>query len=299
MSSQSRPESNPVKGKSPGSSAEYTILTRCLPSFDPALLPDEEQTSPRAQSAGLKPPLEHDATLDQGDSEDELDLLASADSMDEPPSVSPSKELRHDPTQAPAALPIAVSVNNSESKQFGGEDSGMESEHYREARTNITHSPKTPSQDAPATVSPQAVFIPSTSSPSLQQTPRSSIVIPTPSEPALSMGRYNLELPPQPDIPQMTATPALHHTLKSDYPLPPLQSLPPEFNRKKSTKRKKDRDRSDKSQKDDILPMGINRWNAMLSANPVYKRMSKSAKCLSSKDWSVSPPVYHTRAFWN
>lgn len=262
---------------------------------------DDERTSVRAHIANQKP--SKDTTMDHADSEDELDLLASTDSLDRPPSSSPSKELSDEATQAPVPPTTAVRGDNGELKQPADEDTGMEDvdlaqepEHDPEARTHIARQPmQNASKDAPATVSPQAIFVPSTSSPSFQQTPRSSIVIPTPAEPALSVDRYKVELPQQPEIPQAAATPALHHALKSDYPLPPLQSLPPEFNRKKSNKRKKDRDRGDKSQKDDILPMGVNRWTAMLTANPVYKRMSKSAKCLSSKDWSASAIVACTR----
>ncbi|KAH6918710.1 hypothetical protein BKA70DRAFT_1176245 [Coprinopsis sp. MPI-PUGE-AT-0042] len=254
---------------------------------------DEEPTSARARNTSRKPSQDpRDANVEPDDSEDELDLLAS-DSMDQPPSSSPSRELGVEPTQVTSPPPNGAKSDTRDSKQSGDEEGGMEDVDIRQESEPGREPPAPPpmqmtSQDAPTTVSPQAIFVPSTSSPSFQHAPRSSIVIPTPAEPALSMDRYNVDLPQQPEIPQATTSPTLHHSLKSDYPLPPLQSLPPEFNRKKSTKRKKDRDRGDKSQKDDALPMGINRWTAMLTANPVYKRMSKSAKCLSSKDWSIA-----------
>lgn len=77
------------------------------------------------------------------------------------------------------------------------------------------------------------------------------------------------------------------------YYLPPLSSLPSEFNRKgKPQKRKKDRERekstSDNGKKDDWVPLGLVRWQALLNVNPVHKRLSKATKCVLTRDWVVS-----------
>lgn len=75
-----------------------------------------------------------------------------------------------------------------------------------------------------------------------------------------------------------------------DYPLPPLSLLPPEFTRKaKSSKRKRNPEKEVKKEKDrDELPLGIHRWNASILANPVWRRVARSTKCLSTKEWSAS-----------
>jgi hypothetical protein len=88
------------------------------------------------------------------------------------------------------------------------------------------------------------------------------------------------------------------HQIQSNYSLPPLKYLPPEYNRKtRSTKlqrkREKEREkyegRRDRDfSRDDWIPMGLNRWAATVSANPVYKRVSRASKCLSTRDWAVS-----------
>lgn len=112
-----------------------------------------------------------------------------------------------------------------------------------------------------------------------------SIVIPAPLEPSLSSDQFNnTAIAPFPDHgPAAAQTSASVLQFKMEYPLPHSSILPPEFNRKKTSKRKKDR--SDK--KGDDLPMGLNRWAATLTANPVYHRLRRSTKCLSTKDWTV------------
>ncbi|TFK76575.1 hypothetical protein BDN72DRAFT_852844 [Pluteus cervinus] len=84
------------------------------------------------------------------------------------------------------------------------------------------------------------------------------------------------------------------HQYSPDYDLPPLKSLPAEFNRKgklkQQRKREKEREKgeSKKEYKEEWFPLGLNRWAATIGANPVYKRVSRATKCLSSKDWAIA-----------
>lgn len=75
------------------------------------------------------------------------------------------------------------------------------------------------------------------------------------------------------------------------YTMPPLNVLPPEFQRKKPSrqqrKRDKDKDRVE-SKKEDWIPLGMNKWRALLRANPAWKHVAKSSKSLTTKDWNVS-----------
>ena len=70
------------------------------------------------------------------------------------------------------------------------------------------------------------------------------------------------------------------------YPLPPLHLLPMEFEKKKPSKRSK-RDKGGDAKKEEWQPMGLNRWAAVLRANPVHLKLSRATKCLSTRDWSV------------
>jgi chromatin modification-related protein VID21 len=73
------------------------------------------------------------------------------------------------------------------------------------------------------------------------------------------------------------------------YTLPPLKALPPEFHRKGKQRqsRKRDKDKIDGKSSQEWTPLGLNKWSAMLRANPVHKRVNKSTKCLSTREWNV------------
>lgn len=76
--------------------------------------------------------------------------------------------------------------------------------------------------------------------------------------------------------------------LKSpDYTLPPLKTLPMEYNRKGKPKPSKKRDRDRGDGKQEWQPLGLAKWNAILRANPIHKKISKASKCLNTKDWDV------------
>ena len=120
---------------------------------------------------------------------------------------------------------------------------------------------------------------------------REDIIIPVPLNPIggqvyhidTSVASESLEPPISP----------VHYRQQYDpqYRMPPLSILPAEFSRKtKTTKRKKEkeRDKSDsKKDRDEILPMGVSRWGATVLANPVWKRVSRATKCLSTREWGV------------
>ena len=80
------------------------------------------------------------------------------------------------------------------------------------------------------------------------------------------------------------------------YSLPPLKSLPAEYNRKnksKQRKREKEREKNDaKRDSNDWTPVGLNKWAATINANPVWKKVSRATKCLSSREWAVSLPFF-------
>ena len=82
--------------------------------------------------------------------------------------------------------------------------------------------------------------------------------------------------------------------IQAQYSLPPVDSLPAEFQRKAKSSRQKKREKDKEKDKIDSkghqewAPMGVNKWGAVLRANPVSKRVSRAVKCLSTHDWNVS-----------
>ena len=120
-----------------------------------------------------------------------------------------------------------------------------------------------------------------------------SLLIPTPTSPAPALPDFsfgdtdgeNVEEPVQ-----QSPAETQHHHFNPNYNLPPLRALPPEYLRKgKSSKqKKKDKDKTDnKGGKEEWTPLGFAKWGAIIRANPIYKRVSRANKCLSTKDWSV------------
>lgn len=124
-----------------------------------------------------------------------------------------------------------------------------------------------------------------------------SLLIPTPTSPAPALPDFSfgdadgesLEEPLQATV----STEIRHHHYNPNYNLPPLKALPPEYLRKgKSSKqKKKDKDKADtKGSKEEWAPLGFAKWGAIIRANPMYKKVSKATKCLSTKDWGVRVP---------
>ncbi|KAG2061308.1 hypothetical protein BDR06DRAFT_986313 [Suillus hirtellus] len=131
-----------------------------------------------------------------------------------------------------------------------------------------------------------------------------SLLIPTPTspvtDPAFSFDEAESE-PPE-ETPSTISTPVdaprfpnqqhHHHHFNPAYSLPPIKSLPPEYLRKgksaKQKKRDKERDKADGKIKDEWTPMGLTKWGATIRANPVWKKVSRATKCLSTRDWGVA-----------
>lgn len=89
---------------------------------------------------------------------------------------------------------------------------------------------------------------------------------------------------------------------RQEYSLPPLSILPAEFQRRSASgrhRKKRDKDRHERAgdkgdgRKDDWTPIGINKWGAILRANPVWKKLSKASKCVSTHEWNVCS-LFHT-----
>ena len=120
---------------------------------------------------------------------------------------------------------------------------------------------------------------------------REDIVIPVPLNPSANQV-YHIDTLAAPKSLEPSISP-VHYRQQYDpqYKIPSLSILPAEFSRKtRTTKRKKERerDKSDgKRDRDDVLPMGVSRWGATVLANPVWKRVSRATKCLSTREWGV------------
>lgn len=123
-----------------------------------------------------------------------------------------------------------------------------------------------------------------------------SLLIPTPTSPAAdpAFSFYETESEPSEEVLPAAITPVdaqRHHHFNPAYTLPPIKSLPPEYLRKgksvKQKRRDKERDKVDGKYKDEWTPMGLTKWGATIRANPIWKKVSRATKSLSTRDWGV------------
>lgn len=103
-------------------------------------------------------------------------------------------------------------------------------------------------------------------------------------------------VPPSKEV-ESTAATLLRSGTHAKYSLPPLKLLPAEYSRKnksKQRKREKEKEKNDaKRDTNDWTPMGLNKWAATINANPVWKKVSRATKCLTSREWAVSLYFWH------
>jgi chromatin modification-related protein VID21 len=89
-------------------------------------------------------------------------------------------------------------------------------------------------------------------------------------------------------------------SLGRKYTLPPAKSLPMDQQRrlklgKNQRKKDKEKDKGAENRKDnteDWTPLGINKWGVTIKTNPLWKRVSRATKTMSTRDWNVSPSLY-------
>lgn len=97
---------------------------------------------------------------------------------------------------------------------------------------------------------------------------------------------YDLDSDPFHPLPESSVEDDPH--VNPQYPLPPLSVLPADFIRKaKPIRRKKEKDSKRDKERDDAMPLGLARWGATANTNPLYKRVARATKCLSTKEWAV------------
>ena len=260
-----------VKPPSPAKS-DHNLSTDELQTGADVLSPKDVSESPL---------LNNKTTVEESDEDnDELDLIGSSAFSTEGERRQVYSEIGQD-----ASLQVPHPVSTAEEaviEENLDNDDNMQDDPYGESSS--THSPKNESMD----VSQDDVDV-ALQKPAMVDI-RKDIVIPIPLKATGQV--YHIDALAAPKSPEPPVSP-VHYRQQYDpqYKLPPLSVLPAEFSRKtKTTKRKKERerDKSDgKKDRDEVLPMGVSRWGATVLANPVWKRVSRATKCLSTREWGV------------
>ena len=89
-------------------------------------------------------------------------------------------------------------------------------------------------------------------------------------------------------------------SLNRNYTLPFAKSLPLDQQRRlklgKSLRKKDKVPETRKDGIDDWTPLGINKWGVSIRANPLWKRVSRATKTMSTRDWNVC--ILSCSEFW-
>ncbi len=96
-------------------------------------------------------------------------------------------------------------------------------------------------------------------------------------------------LPPPPaEPPKPTVAPLDLLYTAPVYTLPSFSALPAEYIRKGRPKqsRKREKEKGD-GKAQEWTPLGLNKWGAVIRANPVHTKLSKATKCVNTRDWMV------------
>ncbi|KAI6151055.1 hypothetical protein BKA82DRAFT_15598 [Pisolithus tinctorius] len=218
------------------------------------------------------------------------------------PSRSPSRHISPQPNQSvPHRSPSQPSLHPVPSPEppIIGDTEGEEV-----VLVEAVETPQVAREPSPRSISPSS-FILDHKEPEPQQpmiihtavdvaTLHPALLIPTPTSPALTAPVFSFESSEPEPTADSPSTPVQaeisRHHFSPDYTLPPPKFLPPNFVRKgKSSKqRKRDKDRAESKTKEEWTPLGFVKWGASIRANPIHKKVSRAAKCLSTRDWGVA-----------
>lgn len=272
------------------SSHDELDLVRAYSSADEMDLDDddlEEEQPPRkrsrhSSSSAFSP---HDVKEEDDDGPDELDLLSSPSRP--PPPAPRSREGGVGMESPPKAAVTSPDVSASPPRPMRVDDAGVSGLH---GRPSGWHGPPTA-----ITLDPGPSFQPSVYVPHISSLSHGAPAIPLPAPwtadaPAFTFPAETDDLLLSPRRPPHP--PHAHQAAKTPYTLPALKVLPAEYSKKgkgsKGRKREKEREKAPEGRREDWAPMGANKWGATIRANPAWKRIGRSSKCVSSREWSVS-----------
>jgi chromatin modification-related protein VID21 len=162
------------------------------------------------------------------------------------------------------------------------------------SQTEVQPLPPTTLARAPVLALPPSAFI-------LPPKPSTEVFIPATLAPVGESPQYSLDLvttEPRSLITSEWLNPEF--SLNRNYTLPSAKSLPLDQQRrlklgKSLRKKEKEKDKGPESRKDatdDWMPLGINKWGVTIKANPLWKRVSRATKTMTTRDWNVSIPSY-------
>jgi len=233
----------------------------------PAVQSDEDSKSEELASPVMSEIIALEEDMD-------VDVVGEPDAeADEPPVLSPER--------SQSALPLTPQASQPEVQ----------------LSPSPSPSPSPPSSPPPPppTLVPAPILALPPSAFILPPKPSTEVFIPATLAPVGESPQYALELATV-EPRSLTTSEWLNpeFSLNRNYTLPPAKSLPPDQQRRlklgKSQRRKDKGFESRKDGTDDWMPLGINKWGVTIKANPLWKRVSRATKTMTTRDWNVSIP---------
>ncbi len=126
--------------------------------------------------------------------------------------------------------------------------------------------------------------------------PSTEVFIPAALAPIGESPQYSLDVvTAEPRSPNTNEWLNPEFSLNRSYTLPHAKFLPLDQQRrlklgKTLRKKEKEKDKTPESRKDGIddwTPLGISKWGVTIRANPLWKRVSRATKTMSTRDWNV------------
>ncbi|KAL0571234.1 chromatin modification-related protein VID21 [Marasmius crinis-equi] len=281
------------------------LVEEVMPIATPAIEIPVEVERPLAESETLEPSIELDTvpsalveTKEADDMEVDRDGELSAaknETVSPPPQELPTQDQDHT---------IVVDNNDGMVVDTTPERVTVQVTDMKEASPGTPPPPPVERRDVQeATVRPLDLFVrpvDSTPEPFIEQPPPAPVFVPFPSSSYHSWDgvQFPADFVTDKNQPaEIASSPSrVRFNVGSEYPLPPIKSLPLEFNPNKKGKyakqRRKEREKAEKAggqvNKEEWTPWGFNRWIITIKTNPLYKRVSKSTKCLTTRDWGIA-----------
>lgn len=241
---------------------------------------EETMDSIAPSEAGLVPPVVEsagDSRSDSFPSPVDTEKIAVLEDMDvdvvgEPRAEADEPVLLTPERRSESAVPLSPQVSQAE------------------AQTPPSPPPPPPPLPVPAPVLalPPSAFV-------LPPRPSTEVFIPATLAPIEAPPQYSLDLTTvEPRSLATTGWLNPEFSLTRNYTLPLAKSLPLDQQRRlklgKSLRKKdKEKDKVDgrKDGIDDWTPLGLNKWGVSIRANPLWKRVSRATKTMSTRDWNV------------
>ncbi|KAF9532304.1 hypothetical protein CPB83DRAFT_807585 [Crepidotus variabilis] len=205
-----------------------------------------------------------------------------------------------------------ISTPKDQAMQIEDDEVETVSKSNEEPRVAEQENPATSTEDAPSTnarIDPSDIVTkmpleqppeellrsnqPSSTTSSLPPSPQKVPILPLQVQSSASQDEHAFKMDTSTDVEVSKSTNAYLEVdsmghFSPTYVLPPLSVLPPDFMKKAKPIKRSKKEKDGKRDKEDAVPLGLAKWSATLMANPLWRKVARATKTLSTREWSVA-----------